>query len=105
MRVFVVERAASASKKWSVYELFQSGHRSIPVSFGAKGYDDYTTHKDPERKKSYLARHAPREDWTLSGVGTAGFWSRWLLWNEPSLEESARDIERRFWIQVIVRAR
>jgi len=27
------------------------------VSFGASGYGDYTTHKDPSRKKNYLSRH------------------------------------------------
>ena len=27
------------------------------VSFGAKGYSDYTLHKDPERKERYVSRH------------------------------------------------
>ena len=27
------------------------------VSFGAKGYEDFTTHGDEERKKRYLLRH------------------------------------------------
>ena len=66
------------------------------VHFGAAGYQDFTTSKDEKRKASYLARHKANEDWTLSGVDTAGFWSRWLLWNKPSITASIRDINQRF---------
>lgn len=81
------------------------------VHFGAMGYDDYTTHHDPDRKDKYIARHrkmAERrqparglEDWTVNGITTAGFWSRWLLWNLPSLEDSIHDTERRFGIEIV----
>ena len=27
------------------------------ISFGAKGYEDYTIHKDEERKERYISRH------------------------------------------------
>lgn len=64
------------------------------VHFGARGYDDYTTHKDPERMRRYVSRHRTREDWTGAGIETAGFWARWLLWSEPTLERARRRIER-----------
>ena len=54
------------------------------LSFGAVGYSDYTIHKDFERKERYVARQSKHEDWHKSGLYTAGFWSRWLLWNLPS---------------------
>jgi len=66
------------------------------VHFGATGYQDFTTSKDETRKASYLARHKTSEDWTLSGVDTAGFWSRWILWNKPSLSASIKDINQKF---------
>ena len=66
------------------------------VHFGATGYQDFTQHGDEERKASYLARHKAREDWTLAGAKTAGFYARWILWNKPSLAESIADINRRF---------
>ena len=66
------------------------------VHFGASGYQDYTTHGDEQRKASYLARHRTTENWTLSGINTAGFWARHLLWNEPSLSASVADDNRRF---------
>lgn len=60
------------------------------VDFGAKGYSDYTIHKDKERMKRYIIRHQKRENWGKSGVATAGFWSRWVLWSEPSLRAAIR---------------
>ena len=67
------------------------------VHFGAKGMSDYTIHKDPKRKERYIARHRKNENWT--DPTTAGFWSRWLLWNKPTLRGSKIDISRRFNIK------
>ena len=66
------------------------------VSFGQKGASDFTKHKDKERKERYIARHKKNEDWTSSGVKTAGFWSRHLLWAKPTLKESIDDINKKF---------
>jgi hypothetical protein len=64
------------------------------VDFGAKGYSDYTLHKDKARMKRYLVRHQKRENWTKSGVATAGFWSRWILWSEPNLRAAILKTQR-----------
>ena len=94
-------------KKWKV---------SLPsgktVQFGARGYSDYTKHKDPLRMKRYVVRHggastssnvpadvhkimlkrvrSNKEKWSAGGVDTAGFWSRWLLWSFPDIKEAAK---------------
>ena len=81
-------------KKYTAY--FPDARRT--VHFGALGYEDYTIHRDAERKERYLARHSARENW--NDMYTAGFWSRWLLWNKPGLAESARDISRRFGLKI-----
>lgn len=44
----------------------------------------------------------PRENWTKSGIDTAGFWSRWVLWNKPTLAASVADTEHRFGIDIIM---
>ena len=62
---------------------------------------DYTLHKDPLRKERYIDRHQKRENWKKSGLRSAGFWSRWLLWNLPSLQASAKDLEMRFGVRVV----
>ena len=64
------------------------------ISFGATGYEDFTKHKDPERKQRYLDRHRKREDW--SDPTTAGFMSKNLLWNKKTLTESIKDTNNRF---------
>jgi len=64
------------------------------VRFGAKGYSDYTMHKDSERQRRYIIRHKTRENWTKSGSKTAGFWSRWLLWSEPNFQKAIRKTAR-----------
>lgn len=75
------------------------------IHFGAKGMSDYTLHKDPKRKERYIQRHRANEDWTKSGIGTAGFWSRWLLWGEPTLSKSIEKIEDKFGLKIIRRLR
>ena len=32
-------------------------YKSKLIHFGQKGYEDYSTHKDPKRRASYRARH------------------------------------------------
>jgi hypothetical protein len=66
------------------------------IKFGAKGYSDYTIHKDSERKKRYIIRHKKKEDWTSSGILTPGFWSRWILWNKPGYRESIDNTKSKF---------
>jgi hypothetical protein len=73
------------------------------VDFGAVGYSDYTIHKDYDRMKLYESRHRKRENWTKSGIGSAGFWSKWILWNKPSLINSIKDTEKKFGIKIIRR--
>jgi hypothetical protein len=86
-----------AEKKWMVACAGGPGaRRGWAVHFGARGYEDYTTHRDAARKARYVLRHRAREQWGMAGVRTPGFWSRWLLWNRPSLRASLADMRRRF---------
>ena len=73
------------------------------LHFGAKGYSDYTKHKNRSRMHRYETRHRSRENWKKSGLETAGFWSKWILWNKPGLIESIRDTEHRFGIKILYR--
>ena len=92
------------------------------VDFGTKGYSDYTKHGNPIRMRAYVSRHggfipymirqhkdpkfihesmldvtrSDRENWGKTGIYTAGFWSRWLLWSYPDLEQSKKFISKKF---------
>lgn len=95
----LLTKSDNPKKKWMV--ILPDGKK---VRFGATGYDDFTqANKDEERylekKKRYLERHKKREDW--NDWETAGFYSRWLLWNKPSLRDSIKDTNKRFNIHII----
>ena len=94
---YLLKKSTRKDKKYSITT--PDGKNTI--HFGASGYEDFTTHKDLERKERYIARHKPREDWTKSGLDTAGFFSRWLLWNKPTLESSMKNIEKKFGIKIM----
>ena len=79
--------------KHKYYIITESGKK---IKFGALGYSDFTQHKDEARKQRYINRHKKNETWTKSGIDTRGFWSKWLLWNLPSIKESYQDIKKRF---------
>ena len=84
---------------WNDFAFDQLGGH--PIYFGANGYSDYTKHKDKERLERYIGRHKHNENWGKDGIKTAGFWSRWLLWNKPTIKKSVKDVERRFNIKIV----
>ena len=58
------------------------------IRFGDVNYEDYLQHKDQKRMVRYVERHKKREDWTINGIATPGFWSRWLLWSHDELQDA-----------------
>jgi hypothetical protein len=61
-----------------------------------KGYSDYTIHKDDDRKNRYINRHKDKEDWGLSGIKTAGFYAKNILWNKKTIQESVNDLNKKY---------
>lgn len=84
---FILTSSKKSTKKYDITGPFA-------ISFGAKGYSDYTIHKDSKRKDNYIKRHQVNEDWT--DLNKAGTWSKYLLWNKPTLQESIKNMEKRF---------
>ena len=75
------------------YVITNSGRK---VYFGAAGMSYFTHHKNEACKNLYINRHKNNENWTKSGIDTAGFWSRWYLWNKPTKQQSYNDIKARY---------
>ena len=92
-----LKKSTDGTHKYEATIYNETTQRNNTVKFGATGYSDYPTHKDDERKKLYIERHEKRENWTKSGINTAGFWSRWLLWNKKTISGSLADIKKRFF--------
>ena len=74
------------TKKYRAIFFDKDGNIIEQTDFGADGYEDYTIHKDKDRKERYLKRHKKREDW--NNPVSAGALSRWVLWNKPTLKAS-----------------
>lgn len=66
--------------------------------FGAAGYEDYTIHKDKARRKKYITRHTKNENW--QDVNTRAMWSRYLLWEKPTIEQAIKYIQKKFKIKI-----
>jgi len=84
------------TRKYKKYSVL-IGHKKI--NFGDDRYEDYTQHGDPKRKALYIQRHKKNEDW--NNPLTAGWWSRYLLWEKPTITEAIKDIKKRFGIIVL----
>ena len=93
MTVIYLSNSTKPEKRYMV----QIGDKII--HFGSSQHENFTIHKDEKRKQNYISRHAKNEDW--NDIYSAGFWSRWLLWNKPTLRESIKDIQRNFGVKII----
>jgi hypothetical protein len=100
MLTCTLSRSTIPGKKYKVTIHDSRAQTERTVHFGARGYSDYTLHRDHERMARYTQRHRARENWTRSGIYTAGFWSKWILWNKPSFRTSVQDTARRFRIRI-----
>ena len=79
--------------KFSVTYTGSSG-RSNTIKFGNRSYEDFTQHRDENRKILYENRHKKNENW--NDLTTAGAWSKNLLWNKHTITESIHDMQQKF---------
>jgi hypothetical protein len=92
----VITTSPLKTKKYKV--IIDNGKKKKTIHFGAKGYEDYTIHKNDERKYRYIDRHKSKEDW--QDPFTAGFWALHTLWNKTTIQSSLNDIKRNFDIKI-----
>ena len=89
--VVVIRKSSKADKK---YEAVIDGRKT--VSFGAKGYSDFTLHEGSERKQRYIQRHQNNEDWSKTGINTPGFYAKHVLWNKDTIQKSVTDLNKKY---------
>jgi hypothetical protein len=94
----VISTSPLKTKKYKVIIYDKNEDKKKTIHFGAKGYEDFTIHKNNERKYRYIDRHKKKEDW--QDPFTAGFWALHTLWNKPTLQGSLNDIKRNFDIKI-----
>lgn len=99
---YKIIKAKAKSKKYSLI-VIQDDRIKKTINFGARGMSDYTIHKDPNRKEHYIKRHKRNnEKWgdSINNFKTAGYLSKNILWNLPTISESIKNIENRLNISI-----
>lgn len=94
MKLLSIKPSTKADKKYMAVFEGDSG-RTKTVHFGAAGMEDYTTHKDAERKQRYLDRHKARESWNKPD--TPGALAKHILWGPTtSFRENVQLYRQKF---------
>ena len=94
---YYLDKATDSKHKYTVQFLNQTTKRINTIHFGSANMSDYTITNNDERKRLYKLRHA--NDY-INDLSYAGAWSMHLLWNKKSIEESIKDMEKRFKINI-----
>jgi len=90
----IVQTNPGSSKKWKAVFRDENG-RTISTDFGARGYEDYTIHKDKQRRERYRIRHV--KDLRTNDPTRAGYLSYYILWGDStSLKKNISDYKKRF---------
>ena len=63
------------------------------VHFGANGYEDYTQHKNLERRRLYRQRH---EKDLKGDPMRAGYLSYYILWGDSNLQTNIKAFKNKF---------
>jgi hypothetical protein len=100
--IIQLDKSDRKDKKWRVIIDGKTKNKKT-IHFGSKGMEDYTIHNDDLRKLRYTNRHKKRENWNKSGIKTAGFWSKHLLWNKKTIRDSIKDIENKYNVDILYR--
>jgi len=97
VETYTLQRSKRKDKR---YVIIMNGMKH---NFGLKGGKTFIDGRTEKERLNYLARHKVNENWEKSGIHTAGFWSRWILWNKPTIEQSIKNVEKKFNIKIINR--
>ena len=92
-----LEKAPESSpKKWiAIFTSFDGSKKTKRVGFGAKGYEDYTIHKDKLRRERYRIRHL--KDLHTGDFTKAGYLSFYILWGDStSLRKNISTFKKKF---------
>lgn len=71
------QKAPPGDKHKKVVKSCHNGEEKI-IRYGARGYEDYTQHKDPERRANFRARHNCD---SVKDKNTARYWACEDLWS------------------------
>jgi len=90
----IIQKGTAKNKKFKA--IFYDGDKKIKTTqFGDNRYQDYTQHKDKERRSKYLERH--KKDLSKGDYKSAGYLSYYLLWGDStSLNTNIKKYKKMF---------
>ena len=88
-----------SKRKNKKYDLLDTDKKYL-LSFGDSRYQDYTMHKNDDRKKTTIYPGTEKKITRKKNIRSAAFMSAHLLWGKPTLQASIRDVNKRFNINV-----
>ena len=88
-----IKKSDKKDKKYVATFLNTKTNKEKKTYFGAVGYEDYTIHKDKERRDRYINRH--KKDLDTNDYTRAGYLSMFIIWNKPTLKGSIEDYKKR----------
>lgn len=91
----VIEKGTAKNKKLKAIFYDDKGKKIRTVQFGDNRYEDYTQHKDKQRRKRYLERH--KKDLSKGDYMSAGHLSYYILWGQSAaLKTNISNYKKRF---------
>lgn len=90
----VSKKYDSQNKKYDA--ILDDGEKIKTVSFGDNRFQDFTMHRNEERKKLYIGRRSNMEKKYHNDPYKPAFWALHLLWNKPTISASIDDIEKNY---------
>ena len=97
-KLIKIIKSDKPSKKWTAFFLLDNG-KEKKVHFGYNNpkdpNNDYTLHKDKERRERYRKRH--KKDLKTNDPTRAGYLSYYILWGDStSIKKNIQDYRKRF---------
>jgi len=82
---------------------FKATIQNKSINFGLDSAYTYFDGAPDDKRLNYIKRHSNmNEDWSINGIHTAGFWSRWFNWQlkNPSKQEQKKFFKKKFNIDL-----
>ena len=95
---FTLENGTAKSKRYKAIFYDEDGNKIKTTQFGSSSHENFTIHRDKQRRELYRKRHANDK---IDEPMTAGALSWWILWNKEDFKQSIRDYGKRFKIKYI----
>ena len=93
-----IEKGTAKNKKWkAIFSRVVDGEskKIKTAQFGDVRYQDYTQHKDKERRSKYRSRH--KVDLSKGSYMSPGYLSYYLLWGDAvSLDKNINTYKKMF---------